>query len=363
MAWPLLVRCDAGTIMGAGHLMRCLALAQECLRHGGRPLFVTHCESDLLRERIRAEGMDCVPLRASHPDPSDLETTAGLLHDLRRTKSLDADIWTVLDGYHFDQSYQQSLQSNNTKLIVIDDMGHLPRYHCDLLLNQNFHAHQLDYQPDPHTVIAMGPKYVLLRSEFLHWRKWKREIMSNPRRILITMGSSDASNASLEAMKAVEGLGVSGLEVRVIAGPGNPHLTALNHAAASATCAVEILHNVSNVPELMAWADLAISSGGITVYELAFMGLPSLVIATSKAEALLERWVRQFGLFPSVEWSLDLSQELIAQKLNELWHYTSRRRQIAERARAVVDGLGAERIVAAILGNYKELLKGANGFG
>jgi len=36
------------------------------------------------------------------------------------------------------------------------------------------------------------------------------------------------------------------------------------------------------MPELMAWADFAVSAGGSTCWELAFMGLPALVLIQAK---------------------------------------------------------------------------------
>ena len=35
------------------------------------------------------------------------------------------------------------------------------------------------------------------------------------------------------------------------------------------------------MPELMAWADVGVSAGGLTSWELAFMGLPGIVIVTA----------------------------------------------------------------------------------
>ena len=79
---PLVIRTDANTQIGAGHLMRCLALAQAWQDSGGDAVFLSHCESDVLRKRIMDEGFDFIPLEKPHPDPSDVQTTLQVLESI-----------------------------------------------------------------------------------------------------------------------------------------------------------------------------------------------------------------------------------------------------------------------------------------
>ena len=95
----LIIRADANTRIGTGHLMRCLALAQAWQEHGGRAIFITAGNSPALKERLWDEGFDVIELQCVHPDPADLKTTMNVLAE-------HSGACLVLDGYHFDSTYQ-----------------------------------------------------------------------------------------------------------------------------------------------------------------------------------------------------------------------------------------------------------------
>ena len=75
----LIIRADASTRIGAGHIMRCIALAQAWQDHRGEVTFLSHCEIETIRQRILNEGFDFVPIEKPHPDPSDLTQTLNVL--------------------------------------------------------------------------------------------------------------------------------------------------------------------------------------------------------------------------------------------------------------------------------------------
>ena len=156
MSDPLIIRADASHQMGVGHLMRCIALAEACQARGGQVIFLSHCKQDGLRRRIEATGIPFVPLNASHPHPLDLRTTLSLAQTCAQKS---ASPWIVLDGYHLDPAYQQSIQLAGYRLLVIDDMAHQPQYFTDILLNQNLGAEQLTYPCSPDTQKLLGAQY------------------------------------------------------------------------------------------------------------------------------------------------------------------------------------------------------------
>ena len=54
----LIIRADANSRIGTGHLMRCLALAQAWKDSDGRVIFITACESAGLLQRLCGEGFE-----------------------------------------------------------------------------------------------------------------------------------------------------------------------------------------------------------------------------------------------------------------------------------------------------------------
>ena len=145
--------------------MRCLALAQVWQDKVGEVVFISHCESEPLRKRIIAAGIDLISLDKSYPDPSDWNFTRGIL-DRLKTQGTKSDPWLVVDGYHFDVEYQKSIKAAGYRLLWIDDYGHAGHYYADLVLNQNISADPSLYgNRESYTQLLMGPSYALLRRE------------------------------------------------------------------------------------------------------------------------------------------------------------------------------------------------------
>ena len=96
----LLIRADANTRIGTGHLMRCLALAQAWKDSDGGVIFITDCESAGLLQRLSDEGFQIVTLDRSYPDPGDWEATSQVL-------AAHPNAWVVLDGSHHHQANHQ----------------------------------------------------------------------------------------------------------------------------------------------------------------------------------------------------------------------------------------------------------------
>ncbi len=269
------IRADATTQIGFGHLMRCLALAQAWKKQGGKVTFISACESKSLRNRIANEGFQLVSIGEPYPDPADLETTL-----LSINNSSSNNSWVVLDGYNFDTDYQQSIKNNGNLLLVIDDTAHIDRYVADIILNQNIIAEELIYSCEPETKLLLGTDYVLLRDELLAYKNWKREIPKVAKKIIVTMGGSDSDNVTLKVLCALDQVDIDGLEIKAVVGTSNPHLDSLERIAEYNKHKIELLQNVFNMPDLMAWADMAISAGGSTCWELAYLGVPAILIIT-----------------------------------------------------------------------------------
>src|SRR6202035_2187121 len=96
---------------------------------------------------------------------------------------------------------------------------------------------------------------------------------------------------------------------------------------------------------LMRWADTAISGAGGTVWELAHLGLPAIVIALSQDQRAIARGLAENDVAVSLGWHANLSEERIGDALRRLLADRERRQAMSERGRKLVDGRGAERVV------------------
>jgi UDP-2,4-diacetamido-2,4,6-trideoxy-beta-L-altropyranose hydrolase len=336
---PLLViRADATVQIGSGHLMRCLALAEGWQTHGGKVLFIINCESELLQQRVRSHGMEVVRLEHPYPHPSDPETTQRLLREIPTAI-------VVIDGYHFDSEYHRLLRQEVDRLLVIDDIAHLPFYDADVILNQNIDATHLSYNCPVETRLLLGTRYALLRSEFLAWQTWERSISIVARKLLITMGGSDQYNQTLKVVRALQQLEVEGLSVKAVIGGSNPHLHKLQKFVDDSSVKMELIHNTTNMAELMAWADIAVSGAGTTCWELAFLGLPSVLMVLADNQKGIAEGLNRAGFSFNLGWFEQVSVNALVEKLSGIMADVARRRSMSRCGRELVDGNGAQRVI------------------
>ena len=116
---PLLVRADANEIIGMGHVMRCLALAEGWRECGGRVTFLSASRNQGVRARIEGSGLTMREIPTPHPDSVDLNTTLEVIEELASGEMRAP--WVVVDGYQFDPHYQSLIGASGCRLLVIDD--------------------------------------------------------------------------------------------------------------------------------------------------------------------------------------------------------------------------------------------------
>jgi UDP-2,4-diacetamido-2,4,6-trideoxy-beta-L-altropyranose hydrolase len=212
VAKNLVIRADAGTEIGTGHVMRCLALAQGWQDAGGHAIFAMATEVPNLEGRLKSEGVEVVHLAVKPGSSDDAIATGNLAREIGAA-------WVVVDGYRFTADYQRRIKDSEMRLLFVDDYGHTDRYYADVVLNQNRHAHEgLYVKREPHTRLLLGTHYALLRREFLRWQGWQREIPPVARRMLVTMGGGDPDNVTLKVILALNQMDLPELEVNVVVG-------------------------------------------------------------------------------------------------------------------------------------------------
>jgi UDP-2,4-diacetamido-2,4,6-trideoxy-beta-L-altropyranose hydrolase len=336
----LLLRADASAEIGTGHVMRCLALAQAWMADGGTAVFLVHSCPYALVARLRGEGCHVVQLGAEPGTAADAaETAAAAAHHGAE--------WVAVDGYTFDAHYQDSLIESGCRLLFIDDYGHADRYPADIVLNQNLYASASMYPArSSGTRLLLGTKYALLRQELLGHRT---DAARSPDslHVLVTLGGGDPDNATATVLDALAGL-PGGLRVSVCIGGANPHIDQLRDIAAHADHDIAFLRNVANMADLMVQADIAVSAGGSTCWELCYFGVPTLIVVIADNQRPIAAALADAGAGVSLGWHADLPAAGIAAQFHSLALDRERRMRMAAAGRRIVDGHGAARVAAVL---------------
>lgn len=343
----LLIRADADHKIGHGHIMRCFALGQACKDRGGSVTFLSYCDSKSLRQRIIDEGFEFIAIDKSCPEPSDLDLVLKIMSKINQQKQSDS--WLVLDGYHFNSEYQRTIKEAGYRLLVVDDTAHLDYYFADIILNQNIYAKDLKYSCPAKTRLLLGSRYVLLRSEFIVLKDWKRQKPKRARHVLVTLGGADPDNMTLQIIDALKKANISDIEVTVVVGASSPNLDLLKAAVADKPFAMNILDNVKNMADLMVRADVAVSSGGSTCWEMSFMKLPFFTFVLADNQRDISNGVAKAGIAINCGWYYEIDSVSFAKRFIKLINDRNHRSKMSERAGELIDGAGANRIISTML--------------
>lgn len=339
----LLIRADASLAIGTGHVMRCLALAQAWADAGGNVIFAMADATPAVEERLRNERFEIARAAARVGSAADGEETAQLAHQHGAS-------WVVVDGYEFGAEYQADLKSRGLKVLFIDDNGHAGHYSSDLVLNQNAHARAEMYaKRAPGTRLLLGPGYSLLRNEFTTCRNWARNVPERGTRVLLTMGGSDPKDLTPGILSAIADSSIDGLQIRVVVGGSAQNRCDVAESAARFPGRVEVMPNVANMAELMAWADVAVAGAGTTCWEMCLLGLPAILVVVAGNQRFIAEHLAGIGAAVNAGPAELLDCSSLAQVTAELLDNRDRRLKMSQAARQLVDGLGSERVRAALL--------------
>jgi UDP-2,4-diacetamido-2,4,6-trideoxy-beta-L-altropyranose hydrolase len=337
-ARQLLVRADASPKIGAGHVMRCLALSKAWQFSGGDVTFASAEMLPPLKVRLQQERFGLVAIEGEPGSEQDAQRTGEV------AKQLQSE-WVVVDGYRFVPDYYRRLRGRGVRSLAIDDDGRFDEYVSDAVLNQNASAEEAMYRNrQPCTKLLLGSSFVLLRPEFARAPR-EREIPRVARRLLITMGGSDPENVTRKVVGVLSEISGEALEIRVVLGSGYCHAAELRTLVSNSKASICLEENPPDMVPLMTWADLAISAAGGTCWELAYMGVPAVVVAISGDQCGIGEAVANRGVAHSLGFHAHVSASQIVDAVHQLMMDQQRRSEMSKAGQRLIDGLGPKRVV------------------
>lgn len=339
MTETLLFRADADALMGSGHVMRAIALAEAAAdKDVACRIAMKSCPGEL-RDRLNQAGMAIDDL----PSGDELAAFLALIKDLSPGA-------VVIDGYKFDEKYRLAVRGQAARVLTMDDGVAAGALHADIVVNANPAASQIDYAESAAAArLLLGLEFALLRKEFLGGEvSSSQPLVSERNRILLTFGGSDPLCLAAPVTDGLLAALPGGVAVDlVLGGAHHDHDALVERAAQSDQLSLHV--NSRNMASLMAGAGMAISAAGSTVLELAAMGVPAILVATADNQAQV------LNAHKALDWCRGLdgretgATEKIVDMATVLWNDNSSRQAMAEKASGLVDGNGAERVVAALL--------------
>lgn len=294
------IRADASTSIGSGHVMRCLTLAHRLKKEkNAKVVFVMRVLPGNLIGVVEKQGFEVLKLLPANqkyslngyglwltvPMEVDARQTIDLLQPYLREHGCDVVDRLIVDSYALDEQWELMLRPYCREIMVIDDLANR-RHYCDILLDQNFYLNKdvryAGLVPE-HCKMLLGPEHALLREEFYEAKKHLRKRDCTIKNILVFYGGSDLTNETEKAIKALVQLHDEGYNftVDIITGVSNSRREKIKKICSK----YHFFHyycQVSNMAEFMNKADLMLGAGGSTTWERLYMELPALVTAVAE---------------------------------------------------------------------------------
>lgn len=257
----IVFRVDGYDLLGMGHIYNCITLAYSLIEHD--VLFVISSRSI---EGIRKIKQTFFPYEVINDD-SEID---------RVVSGFRPDIW-VNDCLDTAEDYIRHLKSMIPKVISIEDLGDGTRY-ADAVINALYTEDDLKGDN-----IFSGWRYVCLRDEFQ--LEIPIEFHDEVKTVLIMFGGTDPSNMTKMVYDIILSLADNYPDVRFVFITGIGYDCERNGIVTNEEKRTYIYPDVERVTKYMKEADLAIISQGRTIFEIAAMGIPSIVLSQNEREA------------------------------------------------------------------------------
>jgi len=332
----MLFRCDASPEIGIGHLARCLVLADELRRRGGRAAFAMGVNATLGRERVESAGHELVllPEGPAHDEVAVVASAA-------RARGL---AWVGVDHYGRDSNYLEALSAAGLRTLAIDDLGVGP-FPVDALLNHNPGAERLPYVTRADTARLLGVHYALVRKICRDARPARPRAPGRLARVLVSFGGADAPDGAGRVVESLAAV-TEQLHVDVVVGPGYSRLAELEQRVARSPHVVTVQRNLPDLVAVMQSADLFVGAGGGTTWEACCLGLPLILAPIAENQRPIARAVVEAGAALS-DGRAELGPEDVGQVIAGL--DARALAAAASVAWALVDGAGVERVARHIV--------------
>ena len=340
-------RVDSSFNIGFGHLNRCLILAEIFKKRKIKVHFICKNLKGNVTNKIKFRGYNFHLIKnVRNSNYEDYLNTKKILEKFK-----NETCYLVIDNYHWDEKYEQKLRFLVEKIIVIDDLANR-KHDCDLIIDQNLYSkfqRRYDKLIPKNCHKLLGPKYVLLRKEFLTSKK-KTQINST-NKIFVSFGGQDVSNQTVRVLSAIKKSKLNYKKIIFLVNKSNTNLKDLKKISKNMK-GIVISTDEKKLVKLIQNSDLCVGAGGSMTWERAYLGIPSIVSILSENQLEITNTMGGKKCIYNMGWSknvkiLDYQKIFDRLKINEL-------NSMSQRNKKVIDGKGISRINKMI---FSKLIK------
>ena len=326
----IVFRVDGGAQIGMGHVYRSLAIANE-LRS------ISTADVQFLMSAEHPEGVRAV---SSAGYTVRVVSSAGVQAVMDAIQEYSPNI-VVNDRPFLEKDYLEALATLGASTVnLVDSLEDIEKpAEMTSVIIATMHEDQLELDE-----YYGGPEFAILRESFAGR---VRPIREEAREIVLSFGGSDPQGLTLKVLRALDELG-STLRVKAVLGPAFSYKQELAQLVPKLPFQPILLENVEHMAETLSDADLVFCAGGMTVYEIAALGTPGIVLCQNAKE---KRRMDLFSTFESIL-HLGLGTEVEERQIREtaraVLSNAARRRAMSSAGRKLVDAKGVQRAAEVV---------------
>jgi len=258
----IVIRVEGHSDIGLGHIYRCITLADNMLDHN--ITFVISKRSKLGISILKSRFYPVVTF------------SGGSRNEFAAIQSCSPFI-VINDLLDTNQTYIKALKKLKYRVVNFEDQGK-GSFHADIVINAMYDSGF----KKKHRHILTGKKYVCLRDEFYIAKPVK--IKKQVENVLVLFGGTDSKNYTEKILKWCLKSNID-FQMTIILGSGYKRTSALTKLIKSVSNRkIRIVTNTKIITQYMESADIAITSCGRTIFELASLGIPMIALSQNSRE-------------------------------------------------------------------------------
>ncbi len=310
---------EGGSTIGMGHVARSANLARLIMEGG---ISVEFWVNDSPAVAAYLEGFDL--------KEQPLETRS----------QIPSTELVVLDTKKDVTELVRMLKKKGKKVMLMDNTTPAAKY-ADITVIPSVFTRQVKEKN-----VYAGKEFIILGENFLKARERKHLEHSHPLRVLVTMGGADPNNLTLKVVDALWDM--ENIDVIVVIGPAYRYVDSLSRYEREGRAGFSFIYGVKDIAPLTTLCHVGFTAMGTTIYELAYMGMPSMVIGNHPDDTEDMDAFNELNMGTALGYHMDVDRRHIRETLRHFIDDARLWKTYSDRARSLVDGNGGLRVLKLI---------------